>query len=114
MAASVHGTAHLYGVDGTLSNATILNVSLGNEFALSDTTVNESGVVIERRFDDRTVNGTVTIRIRTGYTAPLIGAILTVNAVKYILTALTHDEESQGYRTQTYTLIRSEGVDIDT
>lgn len=110
MAATVLGTAHLYGAEGTVSNATVLKFSEKTSCANVASTQNESGVVVERRYDDITYDATITIRMRTSYTRPTIGSTLTYNSVVYEVVEHTKDTSNNGFRELSMTLKKSEGV----
>jgi hypothetical protein len=87
MAAKTQGTAHIHGTGGTngngftLTNATIVAVSLTPAFERNLTTENEAGVVIETRRDSRSYKGTIEVFIRSGYTIPTLGDIVTVSGL---------------------------------
>lgn len=112
MAAVTKGTAHLYGIAGTQSNCTVLNFREKLSTANNGTTENESGNVIERRFDDITKESSITIRQRTSWTAPAVGDQLTYNAILYIVTGVEKTETNKGFRESTINLITSEGITL--
>jgi hypothetical protein len=78
MAAASFGTAHFYGIGSTLTNATIISIDTNVEFENDDTTIKEDGLVAEERMDARVYTASVTLRIKTGYTFPNIGAVITL------------------------------------
>ena len=112
MAASVKGTAHLYGVSGTQSNCTVLSFREKTHAANKAQTENESGNVVERRRDDVTKEATITVRQRTSWTAPAPGDILTHNTVPYEVDDIEKSETNKGYRESTINLITSEGISL--
>lgn len=99
MAAEVQGTAHLFGAAGTIASATVISFSDSNTFGLTETTVNESGVTIEWRGDDRQNDVTLELRMQAAYTPPALGDVLTYNSVTYWITAISKNEVSNGFRT---------------
>lgn len=105
-----YGTAHLYGVSGTITNATVLSFSLDHSHGVDDNTVNESGQMIERRYDDIIQEGTITLRIQATYTIPAIGTVLVYETIRYEITGLTNAQEAQGFRTITFRIKRSEYI----
>lgn len=112
MAAVVKGTAHLYGIAGTQSNCTVLSFREKKTAANRAQTENESGNVIERRFDDVTYEASITIRQRTSWSAPAIGDTLTYNSVLYTVTDVEKTETNKGFRESTLNLITSEGITL--
>ncbi|MCM8526670.1 MAG: hypothetical protein NE327_09155 [Lentisphaeraceae bacterium] len=110
MAAKTFGTVHLYGVNGTHSDATVLSVNKTKNHALEDQTENESGVVIERRYDDETEEITLTCRFQSGYTSPSIGTTFAYDGTTYEVTQVANSEENKGYRTEEISGKKSEGV----
>lgn len=112
MAAVVKGTAHLYGIAGTQSNATVLNFREKLNTANNATTENESGNIIERRYDDITKEASITLRQRTSWTAPAVGDQLTYNSVIYIVVDVEKSETNKGFRESTLNLITSEGITL--
>lgn len=112
MAAKDFGTAHLYGIAGTITNASVQDFSLDEELANKATTEDENGNVIERRSDDNTKTGSITIKIRTAYTVPAAGDILTYNSVKYEVTKVGRAEKNKDFRMITLAIITSENVTL--
>jgi len=112
MAAVDNGTAHLFGIAGTVSNATVQDFQLDDEFANKTTTENESGNVIERRNDDITKTGSITIKIRSGYSIPAVGTNLTYNSVLYEITKVGRVEKNKDFRLVTLGIMTSEFVTL--
>lgn len=110
MASTVLGTAHLYGIEGTVSNATVLKFDVKQSCKNLATTENESGVEIERRYDDIHYDATITLRLRTSYTLPTIGSTLTYNSIVYEVVEHTKNTVNKGFRELTMTLKKSEGI----
>ncbi len=110
MAATVLGTAHLYGIEGTVSNATVLKFDVKQSCANVSTTENESGVVVERRYDDITFDATITLRLRSSYTLPAIGSTMSYNSITYEVVEHTKNTVNKGFRELSMTLKKSEGI----
>ena len=110
MAATVLGTSHLYGVEGTVSNTTVLKFDVKQSCANVASTEDESGKVIERRYDDVTYDATITLRLRTSYTLPAIASTLTYNSIVYEIVEHTKNTVNKGFRELSMTLKKSEGV----
>jgi hypothetical protein len=98
MAAEVQGTAHLFGMSGTIGSATVLSFSDSNTFGLVETTVDENGRTIEWRGDDRQNDVTIEIRMQSGYSVPTLGDVISYNSVSYFLTGINKNEVSNGFR----------------
>ena len=54
MAAVVKGTAHVYGISGTVSNITVQSYTISRSFELDDKVAGEHGRTITHRLDGRT------------------------------------------------------------
>jgi hypothetical protein len=110
MAAQVFGTAHLFGIAGSIADATVLSFSDASSFALADETKNESGVTIERHYNDRQNDVSITIKQQAAYVQPSIGDTLAYNSITYEIVASSASEENQGFRVFELTMKKSEGV----
>lgn len=110
MAATVLGTAHLYGVEGTVSNATVLKFDVKTSFKNQGTTEDESGNEIERRYDDIHNDATITLRLRSAYTVPTLGTTITYNSIVYEIVEHTKNTVNKGFRELTMTIKKSAGV----
>lgn len=64
------GTIHLFGIDGTLADATITDTNFDDVCANLASVMDEIGNKIENRGDDLTRTGTVTLIIRDAYDPP--------------------------------------------
>lgn len=54
MAAVVKGTAHVYGISGTVSNITVQSYTISRSFERDDKVEDASGLTITHRLDGRT------------------------------------------------------------
>lgn len=112
MAAVTFGTAHLWGHEGTISNATVVDFSESIECANKGETVDEDGNVIERRRDDRTTTASITIKIRTGYTVASVATTLSYNSKTYEIEKVSKVTKNKDHRLITYELLTSEEVSL--
>ena len=117
MAASIKGTAHIFGVNATITNATILSISASDEFDLNETTEDESGVTIETRRDNRARRVNVTVRIRSGYAYPNIGDVIALANLQdstfnrnYEITEKGQEYVHNQHLEQNLTLVAMEGI----
>lgn len=107
MSVVVKGTAHVYGIVagvGAVTNATVLSFKMDEEHDNKGETFNEIGNKIEDRRDDRRSKGSITLRIRAGYTVAAAATKLTYNAIDYLITKVGRAEEAKGFVVITYDL----------
>jgi hypothetical protein len=80
MAAISTGTTCLYGIDGTVTNLYVQSYSLSSSFNSEATVVDEDGLTVTARYDDRKSEITIEGIAKTA-TMPVLGATLsfTVN-----------------------------------
>ncbi|MDQ8206223.1 hypothetical protein QEH52_01785 [Coraliomargarita sp. SDUM461003] len=82
MAEKQYGTAHIFGIDANVTNLTITAVDLEKNFNLDQKTTDQLGVTIENRMDDRMITGTITAFVKSGYTFPAQGDLITLADMK--------------------------------
>ena len=107
---TVNGTAHLYGISGTITNATVVSTDLTDTHLNRAETVDENGNQIERRYDDLAEQGSITIRIRSGYSIPTPATTLTYDSNTYEITEVGKTQESQGFRQVSLSVLKSANV----
>jgi len=107
MAATVKGTAHLYGISGTVASATVLSFRERTFAANTAQTEDEDGNVIERRYDDTTNEATITIRMQSAYTPPTIGSTITYDSVTYEVVDIEESQQNKGFRELTINVMKS-------
>lgn len=113
MAAVDKGVAYLFGVvTGTVSNAAVQSFSLDQEFANKAETLNESGNVVERRYDDRTTKATFELKIVSGYSMPALGDQITFNSIKYVIETINRAEKCKDFVMINLSAITSEGITL--
>jgi hypothetical protein len=110
MAATVLGTAHLYGVTGTVTNATVLSFRYKTSCKNTAETMDESGNEIERRYDDLHVDATIVIRLRAAYTIPAIASVFTYDSVAYEIVDIEKNTTQKGFRELTMNVKNSAGI----
>lgn len=105
------GTAHIYGVKtGNITNATVVDFKVKKEHQNKDTTVNEDGNEIERRYDDLAQEASITLKIRTGYTVPDAASTLTYNTVVWDVVSTEEAHQAKGFEIVTLNLKKTEYV----
>lgn len=112
MPAVVNGTAHLFGISGTITNASVQDFSLDEEFANKSQTEDETGNVIERRSDDITKTGSITLKIRSGYSIPTVGTNVTYDGTVYEITKVGRVQKHKDFRMVTLSIITSANVTL--
>lgn len=110
MAATILGTAHLYGVEGTVSNATVLSFRDKASCKNTAETMDESGNEIERRYDDLHNEVAIGVRMRTSYSIPAPGSTITYNAVTYEVVDTEKSTQNKGFRELTINAKKSAGI----
>lgn len=76
MAAITKGTACVYGINGTVSNLFVQSYSISSSFNADAMVVNESGITVTQRLDDRKSEITIEGVAKTSG-VPALGAVLT-------------------------------------
>lgn len=113
MAAVTKGTAHVYGVQGSVTGGTVQSFSRKKSFQNTASTVDEDGNEIERRSDDLLTEATIELKIKTsGYTDIAPGATLTYDSVAYEVISNDRKEEAKGHTIVTLTVKTSEYVSL--
>ena len=110
MATVTRGTAHLFGISGTITGVTVQDFKEKQVNQNEEKTINESGNEIERRYDDLAQEATITIKLRTGYTIPTPGTTLTYEAVIYDITSIERVQQAKGFRMATLNLKKTEYI----
>ena len=123
MAAISNGTTCLYGVAGTVTNLFVQSYSLSSSFNAESMVVNEAGITVTHRLDDRKSEITIEGIAKTA-TMPTLGAALsfTVNtasaypagsaSASFVGTITKIDDKgtSQGFTAVSVTAVDFEGI----
>lgn len=111
---TTHGTVHLFGISGTITNATVESTDLTDAHLNRTENVDEDGNQIERRYDDLAESGTITVLIQSGYTIPTPGATLSWNNGQatntFEITEVGKPQEAQGHRKVVLSVLRSANI----
>jgi hypothetical protein len=111
MAATVRGTAHIYGIQsGNVTNATVVDFKPKKQHQNTDSTVDELGNEIERRYDDLAQEATLTLKIRSGYSEPDVASTLTYNSIVWDVVSVEAPEVSKGFKLITLNLKKTEYI----
>ena len=110
MAATILGTAHLYGVTGTVTNATVLSFRDKQSCKNVSETMDENGKEIERRYDDLQTEATLVVRTRSSYSRPSPGSTVVYDSVTYEVVDTEKNTVQKGFREVTLNVKKSEGI----
>ncbi|WP_395753323.1 hypothetical protein [Prosthecobacter sp.] len=110
MAATVLGTAHLYGLEGTYSNATVLSFRDKESCKNTSETMDENGNEIERRYDDLHNEVSLRVRARTSFSKPAPGSTIGYNAITYEVVDTEKETQNKGHREYTINAKKSAGI----
>jgi hypothetical protein len=123
MAAITNGTTCVYGISGTVSNLFVQSYSLSSSFNAESMVINEAGLTVTHRLDDRKSEITIEGIAKTG-SVPILGATLsfTVNtssaypagsasaSFSGVITKVDDKGSSQGFTSVSVTAIDFEGI----
>jgi hypothetical protein len=123
MAAISNGTTCVYGIAGTVTNLFVQSYSLSSSFNAEAMVINEAGITVTHRLDDRKSEITIEGIAKTG-TVPVLGATLsfTVNtssaypagsasaSFSGVITKVDDKGSSQGFTSVSVTAIDFEGI----
>ena len=112
MALTTFGTAHVFGIDGTVTNATVQSFNVTEDFQNRTNTLDESGNEIERRMDDLMSSGDITIKIQSTFTIPNAGDLITYDAIEYEIITVGQAKTNDDYVIITLSIKTSEHVDL--
>jgi hypothetical protein len=122
-AAISNGTTCVYGISGTVSNLFVQSYSLSSSFNAESMVINEAGLTVTHRLDDRKSEITIEGIAKTG-SIPILGATLsfTVNtssaypagsasaSFSGVVTKVDDKGSSQGFTSVSVTAIDFEGI----
>jgi hypothetical protein len=107
------GTAHIFGISGSVTGLTIQSYSVGKSFANADEVTDKNGIVIAVRYSDERTSLSVEGLVASGYTAS-IGDNLTFtgNGIAFTghITAIEERGEAKGYMRISVTAVDYEGI----
>lgn len=113
MATVTKGTAHIYGISGSVTGLTIQSYSVGKSFANADEITNAAGQVIAVRYSDERTSLSVEGLVPSGYSAS-IGDNLTFtgNGISFSghIVSLEERGEAKGFMRISITGMDYEGI----
>lgn len=114
MAAVVKGTAHVYGISGTVSNITVQSYTISRSFERDDKVEDASGLTITHRLDGRTNEISIEGVLQSNSFALAIGDRLqfTGNEITFdgVVTRLEDRGQNKGFSLISLTAVSYEGI----
>lgn len=115
MAAVVKGTAHVYGISGTVSNITVQSYTISRSFERDDKVEDASGLTITHRLDGRTnelsiegvLQNSTSFTIAIGDRLQFAGNEITFDGV---ITRLEDRGQNKGFSLISLTAVSYEGI----
>lgn len=111
--ATTKGTAHIYGINGTVTGLTVQSYTVGKSWANADEVTNSQGVVIGVRYSDERTSLSVEGLVPTAYSGS-IGSDLTFtgNGISFSghITAIEERGEAKGFMRISITAVDFEGI----
>lgn len=114
MAAVVKGTAHVYGISGTVSNITVQSYTISRSFERDDKVEDASGLTITHRLDGRTneisIEGVLqsnSFSVAIGDRLQFVGNEITFDGV---VTRLEDRGQNKGFSLISLTAVSYEGI----
>jgi len=109
----VKGTAHIHGINGTVTGLTVQSYSVSRSFANADEVVDKDGMVIAVRYYDERTALTVEGLVPTTYSAAIGDNLsFTGNGIAFSghITAISEAGEAKGFMRITVTGIDYEDI----
>lgn len=111
--ATQKGTAHIFGIDGSVSGLTVQSYSTGKSFANADEVTDSQGIVIGVRYSDERVSLSVEGLVPSSYSFTIGDSLsFTGNNMAFSghITQLEERGEAKGYMRVSITAIQYEGL----
>ena len=108
--ATTYGVTHAYGLNGTLSFATIQTDDISIKKALDVEVMDEYGKVITDRLDDTRTETSVSGVLKVKSTYPTIGEHFTYDGTQYIIKDVTDAGTNNGYRKVSLKLVKYQEI----
>ena len=108
--ATTYGVTHAYGLNGTLSFATIQTDDISIKKALDVEVMDEYGKVITDRLDDTRTETSVSGVLKVKSTYPTIGEHFTYDGIQYIIKDVTDAGTNNGYRKVSLKLVKYQEI----
>lgn len=109
----VKGTAHIHGINGTVTGLTVQSYNVSKSWANADEVADKDGMVIAVRYYDERTNLTVDGLVPSSYTAAIGDALsFTGNGIAFTgwITGITEAGEAKGFMRISVTAVDYEDV----
>jgi hypothetical protein len=113
MAVKTQGTAHIYGIGGTVTGLTVQSYTTSTSYGNADEVVDQTGKVIAVRYSDVRHNLSVEGLVPTSFTAAIGSAIsFTGNGIAFSghITQIEERGEAKGFMRISITAVQYEGI----
>lgn len=114
MSSSTKGTAHIYGINGTVTGLTVQSYTVTSSWANADEVTNSQGEVIAVRYSDKRTNLTVEGLVPTTYSAAIGDALtFTGNGIAFTgghITQIEERGEAKGFMRISVTAVDFENI----
>lgn len=114
MSNTTKGTAHIYGINGTVTGLTVQSYTVTSSWANADEVTNAQGEVIAIRYSDKRTNLTVEGLVPVSYGAAIGDALtFTGNGIAFTgghITQIEERGEAKGFMRISVTAVKFENV----
>ena len=114
MSTTTKGTAHIYGINGSVTGLTVQSYTVSSSWANADEVTNAQGEVIAVRYSDKRVNLTVEGLVPTSYSGAIGDALtFTGNGVAFTgghITQIEERGEAKGFMRVSITAVDFENI----
>lgn len=114
MSTTTKGTAHIYGINGTVTGLTVQSYTVSSSWANADEVTNSTGEVIAVRYSDKRTNLTVEGLVPTSYSAAIGDALtFTGNGIAFTgghITQIEERGEAKGFMRISVTAVDFENI----
>jgi hypothetical protein len=114
MSNTTKGTAHIYGINGTVTGLTVQSYTVSSSWANADEVTNSVGEVIAVRYSDKRTNLTVEGLVPTSYGAAIGDALtFTGNGIAFTgghITQIEERGEAKGFMRISVTAVDFENI----
>jgi hypothetical protein len=104
------GVSHKFALYDTVAFVTLQSDDISTKPTLDVEVMDETGVVITDRLDDKRYETSLSGVLKTGASIPDVGQTLTYNAISYIIKQVDDAGTNNGFRKVTLKLVKYQGI----
>jgi hypothetical protein len=104
------GVSHKFALYDTVAFVTLQSDDISTKPTLDVEVMDENGVVITDRLDDKRYETSLSGVLKTGASIPDVGQTLTYNAISYIIKQVDDAGTNNGFRKVTLKLVKYQGI----